>query len=143
MTIHHYIPNSSPEIKKELLDGIGVRDSEKLLSMIPERIRFHGRLDLPGAASEFEVRRRIEALLSKSRTSNELLSFVGAGCWPQYVQAVCDEISSRSEFLTAYTSPEIVKKAPHNCAISRIDSSPSEDPNKWALTRRAYLKKQK
>jgi glycine dehydrogenase subunit 2 len=43
----------------------------------------------------------------------------------------------------AYTNPEIVKKAPHNCAISRIDTSPSKDPNKWAMTWRAYLKKQK
>ncbi len=43
----------------------------------------------------------------------------------------------------AYTNPEIVKKAPHNCAISRIDSSPSKDPSKWALTWRAYLRKQK
>jgi len=43
----------------------------------------------------------------------------------------------------AYTNPEILKKAPHNCAISKIDSSPSNDPNKWALTLKAYLKKQK
>jgi glycine dehydrogenase subunit 1 len=104
MTIHHYIPNSNPEIKKEMLDEIGVRDSEELFATIPERIRFHGRLDLPRAASEYEVRRRIETLLSKNSTSNEMLSFAGAGCWPHYVPAVCDEISSRSEFLTAYTA---------------------------------------
>jgi glycine dehydrogenase subunit 2 len=41
----------------------------------------------------------------------------------------------------AYRNPEIVKKAPHNCAISKIDPSPSRDPSKWALTWRAYLKK--
>jgi glycine dehydrogenase subunit 2 len=43
----------------------------------------------------------------------------------------------------AYTNPEIVREAPHNCAISRIDPSPSRDPKKWALTWRAYLKKHK
>jgi glycine dehydrogenase subunit 2 len=41
----------------------------------------------------------------------------------------------------AYTNPEIVKTAPHNTAISRIDRSPSSDPRKWAMTWRAYLKK--
>ena len=41
----------------------------------------------------------------------------------------------------AYTNPEIVKTAPHNCAISKIDPTPSSNPKKWAMTWRAYLKK--
>lgn len=43
----------------------------------------------------------------------------------------------------AYTNPQIVKKAPYNCAIAKIDASPSKDPKKWALTWRAYLRKHK
>lgn len=31
-------------------------------------------------------------------------TFLGAGCWPHYVPAVVQEIVSRSEFLTSYTS---------------------------------------
>ena len=103
MTTHRYIPNSSPEVMKELLETIGLRDSEELFAAIPENLRYHGRLDLPYAPSEYEVKRRIEVLLSKNSTSTEMLSFLGAGCWPHYVPAVCDEVSSRSEFLTAYT----------------------------------------
>jgi glycine dehydrogenase subunit 2 len=41
----------------------------------------------------------------------------------------------------AYTNPDIVKTAPHNAAISKIDTSPSSNPAKWAMTWRAYLKK--
>jgi glycine dehydrogenase subunit 2 len=41
----------------------------------------------------------------------------------------------------AYTNPERVKTAPHNAAISKIDTSPSSEPAKWAMTWRAYLKK--
>jgi len=41
----------------------------------------------------------------------------------------------------AYTDPDLVKTAPHNAAISRIDRTPSSDPSKWAMTWRAYLKK--
>jgi len=41
----------------------------------------------------------------------------------------------------AYTNPDIIKTAPHNAAISKIDRTPSSDPKKWAMTWRAYLKK--
>lgn len=103
MAIHPYIPNSDAETKKQMLHTIGVRDAEELFSTIPEAIRFRKGLDLPNPMSEYEMRRRIEHTLSKNASTSELLSFVGAGCWPHYVPAVCDEISSRSEFLTAYT----------------------------------------
>jgi glycine dehydrogenase subunit 2 len=41
----------------------------------------------------------------------------------------------------AYTSPETVRTAPHNAAISKIDRAPSRDPRRWAMTWRAYLRK--
>lgn len=42
----------------------------------------------------------------------------------------------------AYTTPEIVKNAPYNSSIHKvIDDGPFEDPEKWAITWRAYLKK--
>lgn len=103
MPVHRYIPNSDAETKKEMLQEMGAQDVEELFATIPERIRFRKRLDLPHPMSEYEVRRWVEGILSKNTTSSEMLSFLGAGCWNHYVPAVCDEISSRSEFLTAYT----------------------------------------
>jgi glycine dehydrogenase subunit 1 len=103
MTVHRYIPNSDPQMKRELLDEIGVEDPQELFAAIPERIRFRGQLDVPLGMSELGVRRLVEGLLSKNVDPDGMLSFLGAGCWPHYVPAVCDEISSRSEFLTAYT----------------------------------------
>jgi glycine dehydrogenase subunit 2 len=41
----------------------------------------------------------------------------------------------------AYECPDTVKSAPHNCSISQVDLSSSIDPEKWATTWRAYLKK--
>ena len=102
MPINPYIPNSDPEIKKEMLKEIGVKRVEELFADIPERIRFRKRLELPSPKSEYEVRRHIEGILSRNKTCSELTSFLGAGCWPHYVPAVCDEINSRSEFVTAY-----------------------------------------
>jgi glycine dehydrogenase subunit 1 len=85
-----------------MLHEIGVESAEDLFADIPEKMRYRKRLNLPHPNSEYEVRRRVDSLLSKNRTCNELISFLGAGCWQHFVPAVCDEINSRSEFLTAY-----------------------------------------
>ncbi|NHC40341.1 glycine dehydrogenase subunit 2 [Bacillus sp. MM2020_1] len=42
----------------------------------------------------------------------------------------------------AYTNPEVVKSAPHNSTIHRVDEQDFfENPEKWAITWRSYLKK--
>lgn len=41
----------------------------------------------------------------------------------------------------AYTNPEVVKTAPHNSVIHRPGHDTLDDPEKWAITWRAYLKK--
>lgn len=106
MTIHPYIPNSVPEIKREMLRQIGVKDLDELIVALPKEIRYTKKLELPPPTSEYEVRRHVESVLSRNKSTKELTSFLGAGCWPHYVPAVCDEINSRSEYLTAYTGNE-------------------------------------
>ena len=41
----------------------------------------------------------------------------------------------------AYQDPGKVKNAPHRSVVHRIDDSTLDDPDKWAITWRAYLKK--
>lgn len=41
----------------------------------------------------------------------------------------------------AYESPEIIKTAPHASVIHQVDESEMDDPAKWAITWRSYLKK--
>lgn len=41
----------------------------------------------------------------------------------------------------AYENPEIVKNAPYNSVVHKIDPAWLDDPKKWAITWRAYLKK--
>ena len=41
----------------------------------------------------------------------------------------------------AYNSPEVIKSAPHRSVVHHIDYSNSDDPKKWAITWRAYLRK--
>ncbi|PIU59144.1 glycine dehydrogenase, partial [Candidatus Bathyarchaeota archaeon CG07_land_8_20_14_0_80_47_9] len=101
---HPYIPNSLQEIKQEMMQEIGIKDIEELFSDIPEKFCLKRKLNVPEKGlSEFEVKKHVEALLSKSETCNDMPVFLGAGCWPHYVPAVVKEIVQRSEFLTSYT----------------------------------------
>ena len=101
--VHPYIPNSAPEIKEHMLKEIGITDVEEIYQEIPESLRFKGKLNLPEPyTSEYELKRHVKNILSKNKTIEEYLNFLGGGCWQHHVPAVCDEIISRSEFLSAY-----------------------------------------
>jgi glycine dehydrogenase subunit 1 len=107
---HPYIPNSVSEIKKEMMREIGIRDISELYKDIPDKLVLKKKLDLPEKGlPELEVRKHVEALLSKNDTNDTMPVFLGAGCWPHYVPAVVQEIVQRSELLTSYTpyQPEI------------------------------------
>jgi glycine dehydrogenase subunit 1 len=98
-----YIPNSAPGVRRAMLDAIGASTAEELYSSIPERLRVNGLLDLPEPLrSEYALRRHVSGVLDRNESCAERLSFLGGGCWPHYVPAVCDEIVNRGEFLTAY-----------------------------------------
>jgi glycine dehydrogenase subunit 1 len=106
---HPYIPNSEPEIKQEMMREIGIKSIDELYLDTPEKYRLRKPLNIPEGLSEFEVKKHVENLLSKNKTCNDMLVFLGAGCWPHYVPAVVKEIVQRSEFLTSYTpyQPEV------------------------------------
>jgi glycine dehydrogenase subunit 1 len=104
-TVYAYIPNSEPETKKAMLREIGVDELDELYADIPESVRLKGRLELPAPKSEYEVRRAVAGVLAKNRTRGEMPCFLGAGCWPHIVPAVCDEINGRAEFVTNYHGP--------------------------------------
>lgn len=101
------MPSSIEKNRREMLDAIDAEGVEELYEQIPDRLMFQGELDLPGPATEAEVKRRTEEILSKNETAEENLNFLGAGCWQHYVPAVCDEIIQRREFLTSeWGTPE-------------------------------------
>lgn len=101
--VHPYIPNSAPETKAEMLRAIGVDSTDEFFSVIPEKLRMHRPLDLPPAlAAEAELERHVTRLLGTNTPVTQAVSFLGSGCYPHHVPAVCDEINHRAEFLTAY-----------------------------------------
>lgn len=100
---HPYIPNSVPSVKAEMLAEIGAGSIDELYADIPESLRFRGKMAIPEAIpSESQLKRHVERILARNTSCEEATSFLGAGCYNHYVPALCDEISRRSEFLTAY-----------------------------------------
>ncbi len=96
----NYIPVSGSD-KKEMLESIGVKDTEELLSLqIPEVLRAK-KLNLPEALSEQELMSLFKSYAQKNKS--DMICFAGAGIYDHFVPAVVDEIVGRSEFWTAYT----------------------------------------
>jgi len=101
--VHPYIPNSVPEVQREMLAEIGAASIEELYQDIPAELRLPGEMNLPEPlVAESDLKRHVDKLLAKNQTCEENLSFLGGGCWQHYVPAVCNEVQSRSEFLTGY-----------------------------------------
>lgn len=101
--VHPYIPNSVKEVQDEMLKDIGVSSIDELYDDIPDELKFKGKMNIPDAcSSEFELRKHVEGILSKNKSTSECTSFLGGGSYKHYVPAVVDEVINRSEFLTAY-----------------------------------------
>jgi glycine dehydrogenase subunit 1 len=99
---HPYMANALPSIKAAMLKDIGAPSIEALFEQIPKDHRLKGGLNLPaGIRSEAELKRHLTDLLRQNTTCEQNLSFLGAGIWQHHVPAVCNEIGTRSEFLTS------------------------------------------
>ena len=91
-----------------MLERIGVKKVEDLYADVPAEFVKKGAYALPDAMSEPEVRAWMEGLAGMNA---RMKVFVGAGAYDHYTPAVLPYITSRSEFLTAYT--------PYQCEISQ------------------------
>jgi len=102
--IHPYMPNSVPEIKNSMMKELGIEKIEDLYNdLITGELRFKGKMNLPEPIlGESDLKKHVMGILNKNATCDEYDSFLGAGTYAHYVPAICDEINTRSEFLTGY-----------------------------------------
>jgi hypothetical protein len=56
----------TPEDKKQMLDRIGVKSFDELISVIPDKLRFKGKLDLPEPMSELEIIKHCSEIAAKN-----------------------------------------------------------------------------
>jgi len=97
-----YTPHTAADIQA-MLEVIGVSAIDDLFASIPPAVRLNRDLALPPAQSEEEVRRIMNRFARANHGQDELVSFLGGGVYDSIVPAAVDALSSRSEFLTAYT----------------------------------------
>lgn len=64
--------------------------------------------------------------------AGEMWSREDVDYWINVLAHVCNE---------AYENPEIIRAAPHNQSIGKLDGSGLDDPERWAMTWRAWKRK--
>ncbi len=94
-----FIPHTQQDTE-EMLSAIGVPDIENLFDEIPDSLRHANIEAIPTGITEMELSR-----LMKERAKQDagMMCFIGAGAYEHHIPAAVWEITSRGEFLTAYT----------------------------------------
>ncbi|MDQ7772231.1 MAG: aminomethyl-transferring glycine dehydrogenase subunit GcvPA [Elusimicrobiales bacterium] len=94
-----YVPHTEKD-KEEMLKAIGAASLEDLVKQVPSKFLWP-EFDLPRESlDESQAAARLTEL---SKKNCRPLSFLGAGAYERYTPAAVKAITSRTEFLTAYT----------------------------------------
>lgn len=94
-----YVPETSFE-QEEMLKEIGLNSIDDLFKMVPEEVNLK-ELNIPEGKSELEVANIMNNIASKNKVFNSI--FRGAGAYKHYIPSIVKTITSKEEFLTAYT----------------------------------------
>src|SRR5919109_4125520 len=97
-----YIPNTDAD-RQAMLEAIGLTSIEELFKSIPHDLRLARPLDIPTVLSEQEVLRQMRTLASRNADVEDYVSFLGAGAYHHFIPSIVPVLTSRGEFMTAYT----------------------------------------
>lgn len=95
-----YIPSTREE-RLAMLKSTGMHSFDELYADIPEALRLKDGLSLPSGLSELEVAQKIEKIAGKNTRFSHI--FRGAGSYQHYIPAIVKQVTSKEEFVTAYT----------------------------------------
>jgi glycine dehydrogenase subunit 1 len=102
--VARFTPHTEADVR-EMLEAIGIGTVDDLFADVSPK--FERDLNLPPALSEYEALRDVEKLARENVTG--LPIFLGAGAYDRIVPSAIGAVTSRGEFLTAYTpyQPEV------------------------------------
>jgi glycine dehydrogenase subunit 1 len=105
-----YIPNTEAD-RQAMLEAMGLTAIEDLFNGIPEDLRCAGPLQIPRALSEQDVLRHMRTLASRNANVEDYAAFLGGGAYHHFIPSVVPVLTSRGEFMTAYTpyQPEMAQ----------------------------------
>ena len=138
--------------RRAMLAAIGARSVDDLFADVPPGVRLDRPLDLPPGRAEHEVYAYLRELAARNVSTEDEISFLGAGMYDHYVPAIVDSILARSEFLTPYTpyQPEVAQGGlqvmfEYQTAISELTGLPVSNASVYegpsAVAAAGYLAK--
>lgn len=95
-----YVPNTKDE-QRQMLQAIGLNSMEELFDAIPDKVKLKAPLDIPKGMSEMEVARKMRSIAGKNKVFPTI--FRGCGAYRHYIPAIVKQVTSKEEFITAYT----------------------------------------
>ncbi len=95
-----FIPTTTAE-REKMLHTVGLKSSDELFASIDEKLKIKDGLKLPDGMTELEVARYMQQIAEKNRVFKTVLR--GAGAYKHYIPAAVKRITSKEEFVTAYT----------------------------------------
>ena len=96
-----YVP-STAEQRSLMLKTVGVPSFEALYRDVPENMRLEeGALNIPSGMSEMELQAFMQATSDKNKVFDAI--FRGAGSYSHYIPSIVKRVTSKEEFVTAYT----------------------------------------
>lgn len=95
-----YVP-STKEQRQQMLEAAGFSTMEEMFAHIPEQVLLKEGLHIPAGKSELEVSRIMEEMAGKNKVFSSI--FRGAGAYDHYIPSIVKSVTSKEEFLTAYT----------------------------------------
>ncbi|MBT9777975.1 aminomethyl-transferring glycine dehydrogenase subunit GcvPA [Clostridium sp. MCC353] len=95
-----YLSNTKKQ-QEEMLKEAGYDGFDALFSHIPQEVMMKGELNIPSGCSEMEVMGKMEKMASSNRVFPHI--FRGAGAYNHYIPAIVKSVTSKEDFVTAYT----------------------------------------
>ena len=94
-----YIPNSAAA-QQAMLESLGLTSVQQLFDCIPSEMLVD-HLNIPEGMSELEVGEMLTAMADKNKRFSTV--FRGTGAYNHYIPSIVKAVTSKKEFLTAYT----------------------------------------
>lgn len=95
-----YVP-STPVQRQQMLESMGLSSMEDLFRQLPEEVLLRRPLNIPSGCCEMEALGKMETMATKNIVFSSI--FRGAGAYDHYIPAIVKSVTSKEEFLTAYT----------------------------------------
>jgi glycine dehydrogenase subunit 1 len=138
--------------REAMLRAIGVDSVDDLFAAVPAGVRMRRPIDLPDGLGEQAVYAHLRDLAARNVSTEDEVSFLGAGMYDAYAPALIEMLMGRSEFLTPYTpyQPEVSQGGlqvmfEYQTAISELTALPVSNASVYeapsALAAAGYMAK--